>query len=79
MTTTSASNAMNQLFEASQSLSIAERIDLAQAIWDSIPVDASLSPSAEDLAKLYRRIEDFDRDPSIGVSESEMEARLAAL
>ena len=58
-------------------LSIAERIQLAEDLWDSIPEDAADVPLTEaQKAELDRRLEDLERDPDAGESWEVVRARL---
>lgn len=58
-------------------LSIAERIQLAEDLWDSIPeeeVDVPLTEAQK--AELDRRLEDLERNPDAGESWGVVRARL---
>jgi putative addiction module component (TIGR02574 family) len=58
-------------------LSIAERIQLAEDLWDSIPpegVDVPLTDAQR--AELDRRLEDLEQDPDAGESWEIVRARL---
>ncbi len=58
-------------------LSDAERIQLAQELWDSIPADsAALSISDEQRAELDRRLAEHHNDPSSAIPWSEARQRL---
>jgi putative addiction module component (TIGR02574 family) len=58
-------------------LSIAERIQLAEDLWDSIPPDEADIPLTEaHKAELDRRLEDLERDPDAGESWEVVRARL---
>lgn len=58
-------------------LSEAERIQLAQDLWDSIPEkSAMLSLTDEERAELTRRLDEHDRDPSTAIAWSEARQRL---
>lgn len=64
---------VTELFQLSE----AERIQLAQDLWDSIPeTSAMLSLTDEERAELTRRIEEHDRDPSSAIPWSEARQRL---
>lgn len=59
-------------------LSIAERIQLAEDLWDSIPpegADVPLTDAQE--AELDRRLEDLEQDPDAGESWEIVRARLS--
>ena len=58
-------------------LSIAERIELAEDLWDSIPSEgADLTLTEAQKAELDRRLEDLERDPDAGESWEVIRARL---
>lgn len=58
-------------------LSPAERIQLAQDLWDSIPEDADLLPLTEErLREVERRLAAHDEDPSTAFPQDEVRARL---
>lgn len=57
--------------------SVAERILLAEAIWDSIPVDEEQHPLTDaQSADLQRRLAAFEADPNAGSTWEEVKARL---
>ena len=47
-------------------LSVAERIQLAEDLWDSIPEAAEIPLTEAQKAELDRRLEDLERDPDAG-------------
>ena len=60
-------------------LSVAERIELVEEIWDSIVDDASsleIPPSHKE--ELDRRIAEYEANPTAGSSWDEVKARLQA-
>ncbi len=58
-------------------LSIAERIQLAEDLWDSIPPEGADIPLTEaQKAELERRIEDLERNPDAGELWEVVRARL---
>jgi len=58
-------------------LCIAERIQLAEDLWDSIPTDAAEIPLTEaQKAELDRRLEELEHDPDAGESWEVVRARL---
>lgn len=60
-------------------LSPAERIQLAQDLWDSIPEEFSGLPlSEEQRAELDRRLAEHEQDPASALSHGEVRARLQA-
>ena len=59
-------------------LSPAERIQLAQDLWDSIPANAAPPLSEEQLRELERRLAAHEHEPSSGIPHDELRARLQA-
>ena len=57
-------------------LSVADRLRVVQAIWDSLPVDSSLLLTHEQTEELQRRLAAHDADPSASLSREELERRL---
>jgi putative addiction module component (TIGR02574 family) len=58
-------------------LSEAERIQLAQDLWDSIPVrSAALPLDEEQLREMERRVAEHQADPSSAIPWEEARARL---
>jgi putative addiction module component (TIGR02574 family) len=58
-------------------LSVAERIQLVEDIWDSIAAEPDAFPLTEEQrAELDRRIADAEVNPGIGTPWSEVKARL---
>ena len=58
-------------------LSIAERIQLAEDLWDSIPPEGADLPLTEaQKAELDRRLADLEHDPHAGESWEVVRARL---
>jgi putative addiction module component (TIGR02574 family) len=58
-------------------LSEAERIQLAQDLWDSIPTDSSAHVlSAEQQLEYSRRLAEHDADPASAIPWDEARARL---
>jgi putative addiction module component (TIGR02574 family) len=69
----------SDLLEMVQTLSVSERIELAEAIWDTIPSDASLDAvplSEEHRAELDRRLADLEANPDAGSSWADVRVRL---
>ena len=65
-----------QLAEILQ-LSVAERIQLVEDIWDSIAtVPDAVSLTVEQKAELDRRLESYQANPSAGISWSELKEKL---
>jgi len=64
------------LAEASK-LSLHDRIELAEAIWDTVGPDLDAVPLPEShRAELDRRLKDLEDDPDAGSSWEEVRARL---
>jgi putative addiction module component (TIGR02574 family) len=71
----------NLLAEATE-LPVEERLELVEAIWDSIAADADVNrlPLPEwHRVELERRIAEFDADPDAGSSWEEVRDRLERL
>jgi putative addiction module component (TIGR02574 family) len=67
------------LLEKAKRLSVKERIELAEALWDSIAedADAGVLPIPEShRAELDRRLADFEAHPDVGSPWPEVRARL---
>ena len=66
-------------FEALRHLSVAERLQLVEDLWDSIAQDApdeALPVTPELAAELERRLAEHERDPGSAVPWEEVRARL---
>ena len=58
-------------------LSVSERIELAEAIWDTVGTDLGSVPIPEShKAELDRRLKDLEDDPDAGSPWEEVRARL---
>lgn len=58
-------------------LSVEERVQLIEAIWDSIAADpTALSLTDAQREELDRRLDDFERDPADTLSWAEVRASL---
>jgi putative addiction module component (TIGR02574 family) len=58
-------------------LSVSERIQLVEDIWDSIAAEPdAFPPTEEQQAELERRIADAEAKPGVGKTWSEVKARL---
>jgi putative addiction module component (TIGR02574 family) len=57
-------------------LSVAERIQLAEDLWDSIPESADITLSDAQKAELDRRLEDLEQHPDAGEPWEVVRARL---
>jgi len=65
----------NMEFDFSK-LSVAERIQLAEDLWDSIPEAADIPLSEAQKAELDRRLEDLEQHPDAGEPWEIVRARL---
>lgn len=68
-----------KLLEEVQHLPVQERIELAEAIWDTVAEDADsavLPVSAAHRAELDRRLADLEANPDAGRSWEEVRDRL---
>lgn len=64
------------LFDFSH-LTLTQRVELAVALWDSLPADsAEPPPTVAQLVELARRLEAYRRDPTAGASWDEVRARI---
>jgi putative addiction module component (TIGR02574 family) len=69
----------SDLLEDVKTLTVAERIELAEAIWDTVAEDAGidvLPVSEAHRQELDRRLEDLDENRSAGSSWKEVRSRL---
>ena len=57
-------------------LSVAERIQLVEDLWDSIAEDADIPLTDAQKAELDRRLEDLERNPDAGEPWEAVRARL---
>jgi len=57
-------------------LSVTERIQLAEDIWDSIPESADIPPTDAQKAELDRRLDDLEQHPDAGEPWEVVRARL---
>ncbi len=69
---------MSQLRPDFLKLSIAERIQLAEDIWDSIAAESpeSISLTSDQLQEVQARLEAHDRDPESAVPWDQVRAEL---
>ena len=66
-----------ELFEQARALPLAERVRLADQIWDTIAAEAyDPDLTTEQLAELERRAEEFRKNPNDGTSWEEVRAEL---
>jgi putative addiction module component (TIGR02574 family) len=59
-------------------LTPAERIQLAEELWDSVAADPENLPALSDAqrAEIQRRLDEHDRDPTTAIAWEELRARL---
>jgi putative addiction module component (TIGR02574 family) len=58
-------------------LSPADRMELIDRLWESLDADVAAIPlSDEQRRELDRRLEDMDRDPTLGSSWDDVKARV---
>ncbi|MGK2934968.1 MAG: addiction module protein [Gemmatimonadaceae bacterium] len=58
-------------------LTPAQRVDLAVALWDSLPADSEEPPITEaQRVELLRRADAYRRDPKVGSSWADVKARI---
>ncbi len=67
-----------ELWTELMKLSKAERIELAQDLWDTIRPEDLPPLTADEIAELERRLAEHERDPSTAIPWEEVEARLIA-
>lgn len=65
------------LIEEARKMSVAERIRIAEELWDSVSEEqANLPLTVEQREELDHRISDFEANPSAGSSWQDVRARL---
>ena len=70
---------LEQTIQAVPAMTVADRLRLADAIWDSLH-DTDIPPlTSEQRAELDRRMADHETNPTSALSNTEVEARLADL
>ena len=57
-------------------LPIEVRLRVVSAIWDTLPQDADISPSAMQQAELDHRLSEYRKDPSTAISHEELMRRV---
>ena len=68
---------MNAHLKELLALSIDDRIELVEELWDSIETELEASPISDDLrAEIDRRIAEYEADPSKSVSYAEARRRI---
>jgi putative addiction module component (TIGR02574 family) len=64
------------LLESALALPEAERMAMAEALWQSLPVDAEELEDEAFADELERRSEEMDRDPSASISWEDLRKKL---
>jgi putative addiction module component (TIGR02574 family) len=64
------------VLSAATQLSVADRLLIVQKLWDSIPPEAEVPVSREQLEELRRRVAAHDANPESAISREELERRL---
>ncbi len=67
-----------QLIIDAASLSVSERLRVAQAIWDSLPENMVPPPGSEIKSEFDRRMESYRQNPESAMSLDELRRRLDA-
>lgn len=68
----------DQLIIDAASLSISDRIRVAEAIWDSLPENATPTPDPEIKAEFDRRMANYRQNPESAMTIDELRDRLDA-
>jgi putative addiction module component (TIGR02574 family) len=67
-----------QIITDAASLSVSERLRVAQAIWDSLPENVLPAPSSEIKAEFERRMQNYRQNPDSAMTLDELRRRLDA-
>jgi putative addiction module component (TIGR02574 family) len=67
---------VEQTISELSALPVGDRLRVIHAIWDSLPDDIDLSPSAEQQAEINRRLEAHKADPLTAISHDELMRRI---
>ena len=67
-----------QLISDAALLSVSDRLRVAEAIWDSLPENATPPPGPEIKAELDRRMANYRQNPESAMTIDELRARLHA-
>jgi putative addiction module component (TIGR02574 family) len=65
-----------QIITDAASLSVSERLRVAQAIWDSLPDNAVPAPSSEIKSEFDRRMQNYRQNPESAMTLDELRRRL---
>lgn len=67
-----------QVITDAVSLSVSERLRVAQAIWDSLPDNVVPTPTSEIKSEFDRRIQNYRQNPDTAMTIEELRRRLDA-
>ncbi len=67
---------VDQAISDISSLSPSDQLRVVQAIWDRLPADIGIELSPSHQQELNRRWEEYKRDPSSALSESEFREQM---
>lgn len=68
----------DQILADAASLSVSEKLRVAQAIWDSLPENVVPTPNSEIKSEFDRRMENYRRNPDSGMTLDALRRRLDA-
>lgn len=69
---------IDQTIADMSNLPVADRLRIVHAIWDALPDDVDLPPTAAQQAELDRRLAAHRSDPSTAISHEELMQRVEA-
>lgn len=67
-----------QLISDAASLTVSDRLRVAEAIWDSLPEDANPTPGPEIKVEFDRRMANYRQNPESAMTIDELRDRLHA-
>lgn len=68
---------LDQIIRHCEALTVAERINLVQALWDAIPPDDQPSPLTDDQRQVFaRRMAELDANPENILTWDQIKARV---
>jgi len=67
-----------QLISDAVSLSVSDRLRVAEAIWDSLPENVNPAPAPEIKAEFDRRMANYRQNPETAMTIDELRSRLDA-
>lgn len=68
----------DQILADAASLSVSEKLRVAQAIWDSLPENVVPTPNSEIKSEFDRRMENYRRNPDSGMTLDALRRQLDA-